>query len=168
MINLNDKGLFRSLFDEIESAGHFLNIVDGLPTASDEIAVQALIDAFSLDRAKSEVCEKVLAIAASKRNKVVASVSPGEMAAWPIKRAEAEQFGKLGDQASCPLLTMEATRRGIKLSDLVAKVNANASRFETAEASIGGTDGMHRDAIAALTTFTDVASYDYSTGWPEV
>jgi hypothetical protein len=125
-------------------------------------------DSYTLDQAKAEKCALVLAHAAALRDKVIEMVSPGEMAAWPIKRAEADAFSADAATAKCPMLEKEALRRGISLLELVAKVLANAARFEYAETAIGGTDGAHRDAINKLATFEAVASYNYLTGWPEV
>jgi hypothetical protein len=165
MIVYTEKGV--GLHKAIALAGETLVQVDGVWQASDTAAVQAIIDSYTLGQAKAEKMSSVLAHSKELRDKVVASISAGEMASWPIKRSEAEAFS--ADQtAPCPMLTAEAQARGIPLADLVAKVHANSARFSAAEAAIGGTDGKHRDAIAALTTFEEVAAYDFSTGWPEI
>lgn len=168
MINFNGKNRFPGCMARVLAAGHWVQMVDNVLTTSDDVAVQALIDGYTLDDAKAEKCALVLAHAAKLRDAVTAGISAGEMAAWPIKRAEAERYDLEGEQAQCPMLTREAECRGITLAELAAKVNANAARFEAAEAAIGGTDGKHRDAINALTTFETVAAYDFSIGWPEV
>jgi hypothetical protein len=166
VIQYIEKG--HGLHTAITSAGHWLMQVDGVWLSSDDAAVQAIIDTYTLDLAKAEKCSLVLARAAELRDKVTATVSVGEMAAWPIKRAEADLFAASADPLQCPMLTKESQRRGITLAELVTKVLANAARFEYAETAIGGTDGMHRDAINRLTTFEAVAAYDFSVGWPEV
>jgi hypothetical protein len=157
-------GLHAAIF----AAGHSLWQVGMQWMSSDDVVVQAIIDSYTLDQAKAEKCALVLAHAAALRDKVIEMVSPGEMAAWPIKRAEADAFSADAATAKCPMLEKEALRRGISLLELVAKVLANAARFEYAETAIGGTDGAHRDAINKLATFEAVASYNYLTGWPEV
>lgn len=162
----SEKGI--GLHEAVARAGHWLEQRDGVWVSSDDATVQVIIDGYSLDQAKAERCALVLAHAAALRNMVTDQVAPGEMAAWPIKRAEAEAFDAVGESADCPALRAEAQERQITLAQLVAKVNAKAARFMVTEAMIGGTDGRHRDAIKALTTFAAVEAYDYTTGWPAV
>lgn len=152
----------------IQKAGHFLTLENGVWVSSDDVAVQAIIDSYSLDDSKTYRCNEVLDKAKALRDKAVKAISAGEMASWPIKLSEAAKFAVTGLDADAPMLTAEATARGITTAQLVAKVGGNATVFATLEAVIGGTDGKHRDAIKALTTFDEVASYDYSAGWPEV
>jgi hypothetical protein len=167
---INFKGLERCApcMKRIADAGHVIRYVDNVLECSDPAAVQAIIDGFTLEDAKAARIAEVLAHAKKLRDKVVAQVSPGEMSCWSIKRAEAERFRTTGDGAFCPVLTVEAQYRQITLAALVTKVEANAARLSAVEAIIGGVDGRHRDAIAALTTFEAVEAYDFTTGWPEV
>jgi hypothetical protein len=165
-INYIEKGI--GLHQAIAAAGHAFAQIDGVWTSSDDAAVQAIIDAYTLEQAKSEKCAHVSAHAKALRDKVVFMISTGEMASWPIKASEAAKFGVSGDASQCPMLSGEAASRGVTVAVLVAKVNGNAARFEAAESAIGGTDGRHRDAIAQLATFEAVAAYDFSTGWPVV
>lgn len=166
MIHYIEKGL--GLHQAIRQAGHTLEQRDGVWVASDEVLVQAIIDSYTLEQAKALKSAAVSLCAKRAREAVTAMIAAGEMASWPIKRAEAEQFAAVGESADCPSLRAEALARGITLSELVTKVLVNAARFVGAEAAIGGADGRHRDAIAELSTFEAVAAYDYSTGWPEV
>jgi hypothetical protein len=140
--------------------------------ASDPAAAQAFIDTYTeadaLAYAKTSRCAEVLGHAKKLRDQVVAPVSAGEMASWPIKRAEALRYATEGDAGTYPLLSQEAAARGISLAALVAKVDGNAAYFAGMEAAIGGNDGRHRDAIMALETIADVLAYDFSTGWPTV
>lgn len=167
---INFKGLQQNTacMERIRAAGHWINYIDNTLHASDEAAVQAIIDAFTLEEAKDYAKARVLAHAKALRDKVVASISPGEMASWSIKVSEAAKFRASGDPAQCPMLSMEAQARAITLEALVTKVEGNSARLSSVEALIGGNDGKHRDAIAALTTFEAVAAYDFSTGWPDV
>lgn len=166
MIQYTEKGA--GLHEAIARAGHVLVQIDGVWTASDEVAVQAIIDGYTLANAKAYATGEVLKRAKALRDKVVASVSPGEMASWPIKVAEAANFRATGNAAQCPMLSIEAQARAVTLEALVTKVEGNSLRLSTVEALIGGADGKHRDAIAALTTFEAINAYDYSAGWPEV
>jgi hypothetical protein len=133
-----------------------------------ESAVQAIIDSYTLAQAKAVKKAQSLAIAKSLRDKVVAAISPGEMASWPIKRDEALRYSQTGNAADAPLLSMEAQARGITLAAMMTRVASNAASFAAAEAAIGGADGRHRDAIDKLLRFEDVADYNLNTGWPEV
>jgi hypothetical protein len=166
-INYTEKGI--GLHDAIIAAGHSLHFDSARGwVASDEAAVQASIDSYTLAQAKAEKKSQSLAIAKSLRDKVVAAISPGEMASWPIKRDEAIRYSQTGNAADAPLLSMEAQARGITLAAMMARVAANSASFAAAEAAIGGADGKHRDAIDALTTFEALAAYNLNTGWPEI
>ena len=162
-INYIEKG--QGLHAAIAAAGHWLRQVDRVWQSSDDASVQAIIDAYTLDQAKAERMRESLVIAKGLRDAVVADISSGEMASWPIKRDEALAYAASGNQADAPLLSAEAQARGISLDAMLAKVSANAAWFQVAEAAIGGADGRHRDAIAALQTFEAVAAYDLTAGW---
>lgn len=164
MIDFKNKGAFAGLFAAIAAAGHACIIRDGLPISSDDTAVQAIIDGYTLDDARSEVTERIDAMAKAKRDAVVASISPAEMASWSIKRAEAAAYD--GTDASAPFLAAEAAARGVTTAALVAKVTQKGAMLSGLEAAISGTSGRHGDAVKALDTFEAIAAYDYSTGWP--
>lgn len=165
MINFNDRNCLE-LQEKIKAEGQWLAEVDGVWEASDDAAVQAIIDAFDVAAYASAVCVKVEALATAKRNIVIAPFSPGEMASWPIKRAEALAYQASSNAADAPNLSTEAAARGITLAALVAKVLADATRFAGVESAIAGTSGRHRDAVRALATHTAVGDYDYHAGWP--
>ena len=152
------------LHEAIRAAGHWIAQHDGQWVSSNDQAVQAIIDGYTLAQAKAAKCGEVLALAKALRDRAISAVSAGEMASWPIKRAEAAAFHEGG--TDCPFLTAEATQRGISLEALVAKVDANAARFQALEAAIGGADGKHRDNIMALSSFAEVADYSFANGWP--
>lgn len=164
MIEYTEKGA--GLHAAIAAAGHWLAQVDGIWKSSDDAAVQAIIDGYTLDDAKSLKSREVSLRAKALRDRATELIAAGEMASWPIKRAEADAFTSSGDAASCPELAREAAQRGIPLADLVVKVQANAARFLALETAVGGIDGKHRDAIWAAADFATLAAYDYSTGWP--
>lgn len=160
-ITYTEKGY--GLHEAIQGAGHWLAEHDGTWISSDDVAVQAIIDGYTLDQAKEGMREQIEAYAKVLRDSVVAGISRAEMSSWPIKRAEAQ-----GYPAPCPMLQIEADARGCTLAEIVAKVLARAEMFSYLEATISGVCGMHRDAIAAADSFAAVLAYDYSTGWPEV
>lgn len=164
MIDYTEKGA--GLHARIAAAGHWLQSIDGVWHSSDDAAVQALIDGYTVADSQSDVCARINALGRQLRDSAVAGVSPAEMASWPIKRAEAIAYTATGNAADAPMLTAEAAARGVTLADIVARVQGNAAALSMLEAMIGGTEGKHRDAVKALTTFEAVLAYDYSGGWP--
>lgn len=166
MINYIEKGA--GLHAALRAAGLHLRDENGTWIADDEAAVQAIIDAFSVADAAAYVCQDIEAEAKRLRDKAIKAISPGEMAGWPIKLAEAAKFSVSGDPADAPLLAAESAARGIDLPAMMVKVQSNAGGFAALEAQIGGTSGRHRDAVRALDTFEAIAAYDWSAGWPAV
>jgi hypothetical protein len=143
---------------------------DGITTTQtpDDVAAQAVIDAYTADEEIAYLRAQIDAHAAALRDRVVAGISAGEMASWAIKRAEAAAFGVSGNAADAPLLSAEATARGVSLIDIVTRVTANAGALGALEATIGGNAGRHKDAVRALTTLEALLAYDWHSGWPEV
>lgn len=166
MITYTEKGA--GLHRAINRAGHVLKEENGVWVSSDDAAVQAIIDGYTLDHAKAYRAEEVSAHAKTLRDKVIRAISAGEMASWPIKLAEARAFEQGASAEQCPILADEAAARGITLAELVGKVAGNATTFAGLESMIAGADGKHRDAIKLCASFDEVAAYDYLNGWPEV
>lgn len=162
-INYVEKGA--GLHVAITRAGHWIREENGAWVSSNDVAVQAIIDGYTLADAKAHKAAEIIAFAKTQFDKTIAGISAGEMAGWPILRAEAIAYGVSGNEADCPSIVQEAADRGITVAALVAKVNANAAYFNMLRAKISGTSGKHRDAVNVLTTFAAVAAYDYSTGW---
>jgi hypothetical protein len=165
-IRYTEKGI--GMHDAIIAAGEFLYEDSALGwVCSDEAAVQAIIDNYTLDQAKAEKKAQSLAIAKSLRDKVVAAISPGEMASWTIKRNEALAYSQTRKPEDAPLLYTESLARGISLDEMLLKVMANSNAFSAAEAAISGADGRHRDAIDNLPDFKAVVEYNLKLGWPD-
>ncbi len=152
----------------IAAAGLSLVEEDGQWVTDDEDGVQAIIDGYTVAQAIAARQAECLAIAKGLRDKAISGISAGEMAGWPIKLAEARAFAADPAGAQTPMLAAEAAARGVSVAELVGKVGGNSARFAALEAAIGGADGRHRDALAKLTTFDDVAAYDLTAGWPKV
>lgn len=155
------------IIDRAAAQGVYLAWRDNLPDF-DVAAFQAVADAYSLADAKAWMKAQSVAIAKSLRDRVIAQFSPGELAAWSIKRDEAMAFAQSGNPADAPLLSAEATSRGITLAALVGKVAGNSATFGALEAAIGGADGKHRDTIDAAADFAALAAHDVTAGWPAV
>lgn len=149
--------------------GSVVTVIDGelMGSTSDDF-VQELIDAYTLAHARKWKADQVALHGKAMQDSFVSLYSTGEMSSWPIKRAESLAFGASADPEDAPILAHEAAQRGITLAALCAKVDANSQAFAMLQATISGVEGMHRDAIAALTTFDQVNAYDYSTGWPPI
>lgn len=154
---------------KLMTAGLMLTIDESeVATTVDDVAAQAVIDAWTLAEAAAYVCIDVVAYAKDLRNKVIGTRSPGELASWSDKRSEAAEYAASGDETRAPGLKMEAKERGCLLWELCARVNRNAQLFVALEAKISGTAGRHCDAIKACQSFDEIAVYDWSTGWPQV
>lgn len=162
MINYTEKGI--GLHNEIFAAGHWLEQWDNVWVSSDDVAVQAIIDGYTIEQAIAEKQKQVSETARQKFDQVTAGISAAEMAGWPILLSEAARYRD--DGVAGAAIQAEATIRGITLAALVTKIEENSFRFQTARAAIAGTDGRKRDEIAALASFADVAAYDVDGGWP--
>jgi len=123
-----------------------------------------------LAAAQAIVINAIEALAKSKRDAVVSSYSPAEMAAWGIKRAEALAYQASENVADASNLALEAQERQIPLDDLVDKVLAKAAALSALEAFIAGTCGRKQDAVRACATVQAVADElaDMGNGWPPV
>lgn len=164
-INYVEKG--QGLHDAIAAAGHWLKQQsNGIWVSSNDVAVQAIIDNYPLDNCKAELKSRIDEHAKKLRDSVVSVYSSGEMASWPVKRGEALAYQASSNAADAPILSAEATARGETLQSIVDRVLANASSLSTIEAQISGVAGLHKDAVTAKTTFSEVVYYDYSAGWP--
>lgn len=168
MIDFKGKQRIDDCMERILAAGVSVAYVDNVLTCSDPVLAQAIIDGYTIDEAKRWKCKKVAEKARDLRDRAISSYSPGEMASWPIKLAEAAAYAVSRNEADAPMLLAECRIRGITLDAMLNKVNANASEFSRLEAMISGIDGKHRDAINALGSFEAIAEYDFSPGWPEV
>lgn len=114
----------------------------------------------------AEIVAAAERIAKAKRDMVTASVSPAEMASWPIKRGEALAYLSSGIDADAPNLALEAAARGITLAALVGKVIAKASLLAGLEAAIAGRCGAIQDAAAAAGSLAELEAIDPEAGWP--
>lgn len=166
MITYIEKGA--ALHAAIADAGYSLQCVDGVWVASDPVAVQAIIDGYPLSSLQAAVACAIDAHAKALRDAVVENISPAEMAAWGIKRAEAAAYLASGNTSNAPMLVIEAQARNVSVADLVQKVVNKATLLAQLEAVIAGVAGAHSDAVRAFATFEDVLSYNWHIGWPEV
>jgi hypothetical protein len=106
-----------------------------------------------LDVIKSIIKGYIDAYAAHKRIKLAGLPSP-ELAAWPLKLAEAQAGGG-------PMLQDEANARGVPLATIVNRVLANSEAFKHFEARIAGLAGRQRDIVSGLQTRDELIEYDW-------
>lgn len=163
-VQYTEKGY--QVHSKIQAAGHWLRQENGVWISSNDVAVQSIIDSYTINDLKTTKKNDILAYAKKLRDKAISAISPGEMASWPIKLSEASAFA--AGSTNTPMLSAEAAIRGITVGEMVAKVGGNAANFSTLEAQIGGTDGRHRDNLDKLLTFEEILAYDFSTGWPVI
>lgn len=168
MIDFKNKELIPDCMEKVRSAGIVLYLEDNEIKCDNPVGAQLIIDEYTIENAKSWKKNLVAEKAKELRDKAIGLYSSGEMAAWPIKLAEAAVFSKSLDENDAPMLKAESVFRQVSLNDLINKVNNKASDFALLEAKISGIDGYHRDRISALNSFSEIAQYDYSEGWPEV
>jgi hypothetical protein len=154
------------LYRHIERSGHWLKQVDGAWVSSDDVAVQAIIDTYSLSTCQREITDQIDAHAKALRDSVVSTISPAEMASWGIKQREAAAYTASGMDADAPMLANEAQARGVATAALAAMVLTKAQQLAALEAMIAGVAGKHGDAVKATTTFDAALAYDWRTGWP--
>lgn len=167
-INYTEKG--GGQHEAVAAAGLRLRWINGvLNTADDkglnanDAAVQAVLDAYLLADAIKSVNNKIDDFAKTLRDKFLKSFSPGEMAAWAVKKAEADKFQVSGLASDAPNLQAEATFRGVTLAALATKVINNFNTQAAREAKIAGNAGKHKDNVQALASFAAVNGYDWQT-----
>lgn len=165
-IQYTEKGI--GLHEKISKLGYRLVEANGAWTSDDDLAVQAIINAYSVAEAQERVVLDIEEHAKSLRDQIVRNVSVGELAAWAKKEAEAQAFNAAQDPVVAPLLVAEAAARGVPLDTLVQKVLGYAVQLNALEAGIAGIGGKHKDAVRGLLTFQEILSYDWSSGWPVV
>ncbi len=163
MINYVEKGF--GLHVAVGAAGHSLEQLDGVWVSSNDGAVQAIIDAYPLASTKAEIVAAIDAHAKTLREQANADMAPAEMATWTLKREEAWLYQQSQQVADAPLLTREATARGVSVDTIVTKVLAAADVLIARESDISGFAGKHKDAVLALATFEGVLAYNWTVGW---
>lgn len=159
MIRYTEKGI--GLHRAVEAAGHWIRQQNGEWIVSDEHAVQAIVDAFTVADHAEAVIDEIEAHAKALLDRRAAGKSVVQIAKEPIKAVEADAITKGG---SAPTLEVEATARGITVEELAAKVRAKID----VESVIVGVLGKHKDALRAMRSHAEVQSYDWRTGWPDV
>lgn len=166
MINYIEKG--DGMHQSIAAAGFYLAQNGGGFMSDNDVAVQAIIDSYSLSDAQNYIAAKIDIHAMSLRNKAVAGISPAEIGSWTIKRSEAMAFIASGNPLDAPVLSIEAATRLVPLSNIVSRVLAAATALSGLEATIAGVSGRHKDAVRATTDFSSALAYDWLVGWPNV
>lgn len=125
MITYTEKGY--GLHQAIAAAGHSLSQVDGVWIASDEAAVQAIIDAFDpLPPARDEARIAIDEAAERARLRYI-TPGAGQAATYQIKEAQARQY--LADGTVGILLRLEAQATGASVAEVSALIVATAEQW---------------------------------------
>lgn len=140
----------------------------GLGDPAREADAQAIIDAYTVAEAKAWLKTQVADRARDVQDAFIAArcYSVGEAASWPVKLSQARAYQASGKPTDAPMLQAESAASGRTLADVASRVLNNGDAFSAFTAQCAGNRQKHQDAIDALTTFEQVATYDYSTGWP--
>ena len=167
-----DKG--PGLQEAITAAGHYLTCTQSLDEdldpidlweSDDDVAVQAIIDGYTVQMCRKRKCSEICLFAKEKRDALYTDISKVESSLWQQKHLEAITYTDTQDPLDAPLLSAEATFRGCSLADLCALVIENHCACVEVEAQMSGIHGLHKDALKLLLTFEDILAYDYSAGW---
>ena len=120
----------------------------------------------SIDEAKNFMIGLFDTHGSKMRDKITYPTSPSEMSSWPIKINEAAKFMSSLNPGDAPILSIEASTRGVPLEALAARVLSNSQQLSTLEAIIAGLVGKHKDTVNAMTNVEEIFNYDWSIGWP--
>lgn len=144
MINYTEKG--SGLHQAIRQAGHWLREENGAWLSSDDSAVQALIDGYTLADAAAPIIAQVKALAYGK---IVAFLP-----AWQQSNFNA-RMNELNEARFSRVLT----------ADEDAEVEAMRSQWDRAKA-IRAASNAHEANLAACASLADLLAYDITAGWP--
>ncbi len=163
MINYVEKGI--GLHDAIAAAGHWLAQVDGVWESSDDVAVQAIIDAFDpLPEAKAA---KWAQVQAERDRRKFAGYMAGGHRFHSDPDSRTQQLGLVIMGAGVPPIQWR-TLDGTYVTMTQQLAGAIFTATATGDAAIFAAGETHRAAITALTDYAAVVAYDFSGGWPEV
>jgi len=154
--------------DAVFAAGHSILDRDGVFESDDDIAVQAILDAYTLSDCKEFFKGRVDVKAKELRDDWAKDIAGAEMAQWATKKAEAKAYSVSKNPADVPGLVLEAAASGLSLDGLVTKVLANAAYFEQWEADVAGVAAKHKFQLDSAVDFDSVTGYDFSAFWPAV
>lgn len=144
-INYTEKGA--GLHEAITAAGHWLAQVDGVWQSSDEVAVQAIIDGYTL----ADACKcPIVQVKSIARGKILTFLPD-----WKQSNNNARMNELNEVRFSRPLTIGEN-----------AEIAAMRALWERAKAIRVASD-THEAALLAFDSFAAVQAYDIHTGWPE-
>ena len=145
---INFKGLQQNnaCMERIRAAGHAVTYVDNVLQVSDEAAVQAIIDAFTLDDARAPLIAEIKALA---REKILAFLPD-----WKQSNLNA-RMNELNRIRADRAWTAEE----------IAEVDAMQAIWNKAKA-IRNASNLHEENLAALQAIQEISAYDFKTSWP--
>lgn len=154
------------LHDAIAAAGHKLIEVDGVWVASDEAAVQAIIDSF--DPLPAAKLAKWRAIQAERERRKGAGYMAAGHRFHSDPDSRIQQLGLRMMGASIPAGLKWKTMSG-EFVDMTPALAAGIFAATAAgDTAIFAAAEAHRVAVNALTTLEEIEAYDIEGGWPAV
>lgn len=163
-VNYIEKGYGMHLY--IAAHGYEMWNMNGLYYSNDDVAVQALIDAYGAQDAIAHQKTVIKDRARVYYDKLIEPYSAGEMSQWDTLRYEALYYTQTNDPDTCPTIKKEAEDRGIEIQALVSKIMDKSALFRGVRSAIAANSGRHRDIVSTLTDLGEVIAYDFSGGWP--
>ena len=161
MITYADKGV--GLSNAIRKSGHFLREENGVFVSSDDIAVQAIIDAYDpIPELQAAMWLKIQAVRDSKK---ISGVTVGANKFHSDEASRIQQLGLVMMGASIPanlqwkamggeFVTMTST---LAMQIFGATAASDTAIFSNAES--------HKAAMMSITDWTQIEGYDFSGGW---
>jgi hypothetical protein len=132
----------------IGDAGHWVRLHNNVAVASDEVAVQAIINAFTLDQARAPL---ITAIKDLARTKILAFIPEWKQSNFNARLNELNEARFSRVLTAAELAEIETMR----------SVWVNAKDIRQAS-------NVHEANLTSLTSFASVAAYDIKAGWPVV
>lgn len=161
MINYIEKGA--GLHEAISKAGHSLREENGVLISSDDIAVQAIIDAYDpIPELQAAMWLKIQAVRDAKK---AAGVAVGENRFHSDEASRIQQLGLVMMGASIPVNLQWKTLGGafvtmtqtLAMQIFAATAASDTAIFAAAEA--------HKAAMKSITDWTLIEGYDFIGNW---
>jgi hypothetical protein len=146
MIDFKGYQQCNACMERITNAGHWISYVDGVAEYSDVAAIQAIIDAFTLDEARAPIIGQIKALA---REKILAFLPDWKQSNFNARMNE---------------LNLVRVERAWTTEE-AAEVAYLQSMWDKAKA-IRSASNAHEVNLSTLSTYAEVSKYDIYANWP--
>jgi hypothetical protein len=161
MLNWNGKQVFGTLMQRVNDAGHWVRYEDNVELCSDEMAVQEIIDGFTLDDARAPI---IAAIKAEAETRILAFLP---MWRQSNLNARANELNASTHRLSVKRLTGGlSTDEAAQELAIEAELQVLQGLWDRAKA-IRTASNAHEANLGACPTFSAINAYDITVGWPE-